>query len=63
MNTRVWILLIAAAGIAVAQVINEAKKRMKVSGDQKALSHLLRCIVHKEAHEHARTVTPMAAAF
>ena len=42
--------------------LEEAKKRMKVSGDQKALSHLLRCIVHKEAHEHARTVTPMAAA-
>ncbi|MEZ5893856.1 MAG: helix-turn-helix domain-containing protein [Parvularculaceae bacterium] len=28
----------------------EAKARMKMSGDEKALAHLLRCIVHRESH-------------
>lgn len=41
----------------------EAKSRMKMSGDQKALAHLLRCIVHKEVHDSENTVTPLAAAF
>jgi len=39
----------------------EAKSRMKMSGDQKALAHLLRCIVHKEVHDSENTVTPLAA--
>lgn len=43
--------------------LDEVKSRMKMSGDQKALGHLLRCIVHKEAHEDAETVTPLAASF
>ncbi len=41
----------------------EAKSRMKMSGDKKALAHLLRCIVHKEVHDSENTVTPLAAAF
>ncbi|MFC2954005.1 winged helix-turn-helix transcriptional regulator [Marinicaulis aureus] len=41
----------------------EAKSRMKMSGDQKALAHLLRCIVHKEVHDSENTVTPLAASF
>ena len=41
----------------------EAKSRMKMSGDQKALAHLLRCIVHKEVHDNENTVTPLAASF
>lgn len=43
--------------------LEEAKSRMKMSGDQKALGHLLRCIMHKEAHEDANTITPLAASF
>ena len=37
--------------------LEEAKKRMTLSGDQKILDHLLRCIVHEpeNAHAHART--------
>ncbi|GJL93321.1 winged helix-turn-helix transcriptional regulator [Hyphococcus sp.] len=42
--------------------LDEAKARMKMSGDQKALTHLLRCIVHKEAHDHAETVAQLASA-
>lgn len=41
----------------------EAKSRMKMSGDKKAIAHLLRCIVHKEVHDSENTVTPLAAAF
>ncbi len=41
----------------------EARARMKMSGDQKALAHLLRCIVHKEAHDAQSNVTPLAASF
>jgi len=43
--------------------VEEAKSRMKMSGDQKALAHLLRCIVHKEVYNNASTVTPLAASF
>ena len=43
--------------------LEEAKQRMKTSGDQKALAHLLRCIVHKEVHDAENVVTPMAASF
>ncbi len=43
--------------------LDEAKARMKMSGDPKALRHLLRCIVHKEAHDAANTVTQLAASF
>ncbi len=42
----------------------QAKERMKLSGDQKALAHLLRCIVHKEWHdEEEEAATPLAASF
>lgn len=41
----------------------EAMARMKVSGDDKALNHLLRIIVHKEAHDAQDDVTPLAASF
>lgn len=43
--------------------LDEAKARMKMSGDGKALSHLLRIIVHKEAHDAKNAVTPLAASF
>jgi len=44
--------------------LEEAKKRMKISGDQKALNHLLRCIVHSEEHKETATAEPaMAASF
>ncbi|WP_375203683.1 winged helix-turn-helix transcriptional regulator [Hyphococcus sp.] len=42
--------------------LEEARSRMKMSGDQKALAHLLRCIVHKEVHGDSN-VTPLAASF
>lgn len=41
----------------------EAKARMKMSGDEKALNHVLRIIVHKEYHDAENAVTPLAASF
>ncbi len=45
--------------------LEETKARMKMSGDSKALAHLLRCIVHKDAYEaKVRDAAPaMAASF
>ncbi len=45
--------------------LEEAKARMKMSGDQKALAHLLRIIVHAESHEAetADASPAMAASF
>lgn len=42
--------------------LEEAKPRMKMSGDQKALNHLLSVIVHKEWHEQAEAAGQLAAA-
>jgi DNA-binding HxlR family transcriptional regulator len=44
--------------------LDEAKSRMKLSGDKKALDHLLRCIVHLELKsEEEVEAQPMAASF
>lgn len=42
--------------------LDEAKARMKMCGDQKALQHLLRCIVHKESHAESAELQPALAA-
>ncbi len=43
--------------------LEEARSRMKIDGDEKALEHLLRCIVQKEMEEQTQDNAPMAASF
>ncbi|MEO1135339.1 MAG: helix-turn-helix domain-containing protein [Pseudomonadota bacterium] len=43
--------------------LEETRARMKMSGDQKALDHLLECIVHAESRDAGDHAPAMAASF
>lgn len=43
--------------------LDEAKSRMKLNGDKKAIDHLLRCIVHTSSESEDENAQPMAASF